>query len=51
MEADRIFTYLAQPHNTIVMPVHERIRQVRMCMEPDHYTKKNQIIKQLGALC
>lgn len=37
-EADRIFTYLNQPHNPILMP-HQDINQVdRMSHQSDHYT-------------
>lgn len=45
MEADRIFTYLAQPHNTVVMPIQERPRGTRMCLEPGHYQTRDRIIR------
>ena len=51
-EADRIFTYMNQPHNSIVMP-HQDLEQTpdRMSFEPKHYqwareaTVKCRIIK------
>jgi hypothetical protein len=49
-EADRVFTYLNQPHNTIIMP-HEDIRQVeRMSHEPLHYAYQRQVLRKLRTI-
>lgn len=47
MEADRIFTYLAQPHNSVFIPIMQIDRPVKMCYRPGHYERKNNIIEQL----
>lgn len=46
-EADRIFTVLNQPHNTIIMP-HEDLPQTpgRMSFEPMHYEWARQAIEK-----
>lgn len=50
-EADRIFTYLNQPHNTIVMP-HRDLPQVnRMSTtDPNHYFYLSQALEKLHLL-
>lgn len=50
-EADRIFTVLNQPHNTIIMP-HEDLPQTadRMSFEPMHYEYAKQAIQKAKAL-
>lgn len=47
-EADRIFTYLNQPHNTLIMP-HEDMPQVnRMSTtDPYHYIYIDQVLEKL----
>lgn len=47
-EADRIFTYLNQPHNTIIMS-HEDLPQVnRMSTtDPNHYVYIDQVLEKL----
>ena len=47
MEADRIFTYFTQPHNSVLMPIRQVDRPVKMCERPGHYTIRDQIIRQL----
>ena len=47
MEADRIFTYFARPHNSILMPIREVRRSVRMSARVDHYSIRDSIIRQL----
>lgn len=49
-EADRIFTYLNQPHNSIVMP-HQDVNQVnRMSNEPRHYDYIREVLEKLKTL-
>jgi hypothetical protein len=50
VEADRIFTYLAQPHNTVVMPIAEHKRREQLCQRPDHYPARDRILAKLRAL-
>lgn len=49
-EADRIFTYLNQPFNTVIMP-HEDLPQngKKMSDDPDHYTSMDKaLLKAMG---
>lgn len=46
-EADRFFTYAHRPWQTIVMPIRQLARTVRMCERPGHYQTRDQIIKKL----
>jgi len=49
-EADRIFTYLNQPFNSIVMR-HEDLPQIdRMSLEPDHYNSLHEVLKKLASV-
>lgn len=49
-EADRIFTYLNQPHNTIIGP-HEDLNQLdRMSHEPRHYEYMREALEKLRLL-
>lgn len=50
-EADRIFTYLNQPHNTVIMP-HQDLAQTpdRMSFEPMHYEWAKQAIAKCRVL-
>lgn len=50
-EADRIFTVLNQPHNTIIMP-HEDLPQTsdRMSLEPNHYIWAQEAIAKAKTL-
>lgn len=50
-EADRIFTFLNQPHNTLIMP-HEDLPQVnRMSTtDPNHYLYIDQVLEKLRLL-
>lgn len=49
--ADRVFTYLAQPHNSIVMPIRQIKRPgVRLCNLPGHYKARDLCLKMLRAL-
>jgi hypothetical protein len=50
-EADRIFTYLNQPHNTIIQP-HEDLFQTpdRMGYQGNHYTSMAEAIEKCKAL-
>lgn len=50
MEADRMFTFQHQPHNTVVMPITELARRVRMSHRPDHYQTRDSIFKTLRSL-
>ena len=50
MECDRIFTFLAQPHNTIVMPIRQFTRPVRMCNQPGHYQVRDRLLTMLKEL-
>lgn len=46
-EADRIFTYLNQPHNSVIMP-HTDLPQVeRMSHDPRHYEYIQEVLKKL----
>jgi hypothetical protein len=48
VEYDRVFTYLAQPHNTVVMPFHQIPRPRAMSRDnPDHYTSRARIFEAL----
>lgn len=48
IEADRIFTYLHQPHNTHIMRIHELPRHSRMLSnQPGHDKRCNELIQQL----
>jgi len=46
-EADRIFTYLNQPFNTVIQP-HEDLNQTpdRMGYQEDHYTSMNEALEK-----
>ena len=50
-EADRIFTYLNQPFNTVLMP-HEDLFQdeTRMGVQPGHYESMREAIEKCKAL-
>lgn len=49
-EADRIFTYLNQPHNTIIQK-HEDLNQVnRMSHEGNHYSSLTTVLKKLQTI-
>ncbi len=50
-EADRIFTYLNKPFNTILMP-HEDLFQdkTRMSLEPEHFPSAYEAIRKCGLL-
>lgn len=49
-EADRIFTYLNQPHNSLIMP-HEDLNQTaRMSHDPEHYNYMRQALEKLRLL-
>jgi hypothetical protein len=49
-ETDRIFTYLNQPHNSIVLP-HEDVNQVRrMSHDPMHYQYIEEVLKKLKTI-
>lgn len=50
-EADRIFTYLNQPFNTVVMP-HEDLFQTpdRMGLQPNHYTSMQEALEKAKTL-
>jgi hypothetical protein len=50
-EYDRVFTYFAQPHNTVVMPFTEFRRERAMSRDnPDHYRSKERTIQALWEL-
>ena len=49
-ETDRIFTYLNQPHNSIVMPINILQGPARMSDRPDHYARLASIIEKLKTL-
>ena len=49
-EADRIFSYLNQPHNSVVMPIRIIERATRMSDRPDHYDRLRKVMSQLGTL-
>jgi hypothetical protein len=46
-EADRIFTYLNKPWNTVIQP-HEDLEQTsdRMGYQPEHYTSMNEALEK-----
>ena len=46
-EADRVFTFRHGPHNSVVMPIWQFRRPVRMSDRPDHYRTKDRVIKTL----
>lgn len=50
-EADRIFTYLNKPFNTIIMP-HEDLPQGmdRMSFEPEHFTSADEALEKCRLL-
>lgn len=50
-EADRIFTYLNQPFNTVQMP-HEDLEQTsdRMGYQPEHYTSMDEALEKCKKL-
>ena len=50
-EADRIFTYLNQPFNTVIQP-HEDLNQTpdRMGYQPDHYTSMSEALEKCKPL-
>ncbi len=50
-EADRIFTYLTRPWNTVIQP-HEDLFQTndRMGYQPEHYTSMNEALEKCKAL-
>lgn len=50
-EADRIFTYLNQPWNTVIQP-HEDLFQThdRMGYQPDHYTSMTEALEKAKSL-
>lgn len=50
-EADRIFTYLNKPFNTIIMP-HEDLPQGpdRMSLEPEHFTSADEALAKCRLL-
>ena len=50
-EADRIFTHLNQPWNTVIMP-HEDLFQTpdRMGYQPEHYTSMNEALEKAKTL-
>lgn len=48
-QADRVFTYLNQPHNSILTEIHHLPRatdSTRMSTQPDHWDNLNKIINQ-----
>lgn len=48
-QADRVFTYLNQPHHSIVMPIHNFSRatdSTRMSTQPDHWTNLDRIVER-----
>lgn len=50
-EVDRIFTYLAQPHNTVRIPIEDLTRTRAMSRDnPDHYRSKDRVIGMLKEL-
>jgi hypothetical protein len=52
-QADRVFTYLNQPHNIIVTDVNHLPRatdETRMYVQPDHWNNLNKISEQLISL-
>lgn len=50
-EADRIFTVLNQPHNTVIMPHHDFTAQTnRMWNQSEHWTSMAEAIKKASAL-
>lgn len=50
-EADRIFTCLNKPFNTIIMP-HEDVNQTsdRMCSEPEHFPSAHEALRKCSLL-
>lgn len=50
-EADRIFTYLNKPFNTVIMP-HEDVLQTpdRMSLDPEHFPSANEALKKCNSL-
>lgn len=52
-EADRIFTYLNKPYNTIIMP-HEDLPRANsseaMYQDPEHFPSANEAIRKCGLL-
>jgi hypothetical protein len=50
MEADRIFTFVNQPHNSVIMPIMQFARRVKMCERSGHYQLKDRMIKRLKEL-
>lgn len=46
-EADRAFTFRNGPHNTIVMPIAQIWRPVRMSDRPGHYRTRDEVIRKL----
>jgi len=50
MEADRIFTYLAQPHNVVFQPPVQIDRPVKMCQRPCHYEVRQKFFNMLKEL-
>jgi hypothetical protein len=50
-EADRVFTYLAQPHRAVLMTIRHLKRERAMSRDnPDHYRSRDRIIKELHDL-
>jgi hypothetical protein len=49
-EDDRVFTYLAQPHHTKVMPIRHIQRRQAMCQTDGHYTRRRQVFDMLAKL-
>lgn len=49
-EYDRVFTYLAQPHNTIVRPIRMLRRSVAMSSDGLHYQSRDRIFEKLRQL-
>lgn len=47
MEADRIFTYFAHPHNSVLMSIRQIHRATKMCERPGHYQTKERILRML----
>lgn len=46
-ETDRLFTYLNRPHKSIIMPIQQFNRPVKMSARPDHYQRKDWVINRL----
>lgn len=50
-EGDRIFTYLNQPHNTLIMPHQDMAQDNRMSTtDPNHYLYIDQVLEKLRLL-